>query len=162
MYKQLSPVIRWGDIYRLWDPFKVSNLLFCVCVLVLFYYCAWVRVGASDMHCQGWNILSFLWVRLTHFPSCSAQSGCVDVRVARQVPSCGVCLQPQQVGLLRLLFYHFLIAMDRAILSGRLQIGFPQDFFCHDSIFKCFLPYCSDHWSNLVPRLQLQGLLPVS
>ena len=23
MYKQLSPIIRWGDIYRLWDPFKV-------------------------------------------------------------------------------------------------------------------------------------------
>lgn len=25
-----------------------------------------------------------------------------------------------------------------------------------------WLSFCSDHWSNLVPRLQLQGLLPVS
>ena len=25
LYRQLSPTIRWGDLYRLWDPFKVSN-----------------------------------------------------------------------------------------------------------------------------------------
>jgi len=24
LYKQLSPTIRWGDLYRLWDPFKVN------------------------------------------------------------------------------------------------------------------------------------------
>jgi alpha-galactosidase len=24
IYKQIHPVIRWGDMYRLWDPFKVS------------------------------------------------------------------------------------------------------------------------------------------
>ena len=24
VYKQYAHVINWGDIYRLWDPFKVS------------------------------------------------------------------------------------------------------------------------------------------
>jgi alpha-galactosidase len=24
VYKQIHPVVRWGDMYRLWDPFKVS------------------------------------------------------------------------------------------------------------------------------------------
>ncbi len=24
MYKELAPLIRWGDMYRLWNPFEVS------------------------------------------------------------------------------------------------------------------------------------------
>jgi len=23
LYKLISPIIRWGDLYRLWNPFKV-------------------------------------------------------------------------------------------------------------------------------------------
>jgi alpha-galactosidase len=26
LYKAISPIIRWGDLYRLWDPFKVINM----------------------------------------------------------------------------------------------------------------------------------------
>jgi alpha-galactosidase len=26
IYKHISPVVRWGDLYRLWDPFKVKLL----------------------------------------------------------------------------------------------------------------------------------------
>ena len=25
LYKQVAPVIRWGDMYRLWSPFKVKT-----------------------------------------------------------------------------------------------------------------------------------------
>ena len=25
LFKLLQPIIRWGDLYRLWDPFKVGN-----------------------------------------------------------------------------------------------------------------------------------------
>ena len=43
MYKQLSPIIRWGDIYRLWDPFKVRKMLDCAIfpsfVALLDYLC---------------------------------------------------------------------------------------------------------------------------
>jgi alpha-galactosidase len=31
VYKQIHPVVRWGDLYRLWDPFKVT---YCRCVHV--------------------------------------------------------------------------------------------------------------------------------
>jgi alpha-galactosidase len=27
VYKLIHPVVRWGDMYRLWDPFKVSLLV---------------------------------------------------------------------------------------------------------------------------------------
>jgi alpha-galactosidase len=29
LYKVINPVIRWGDMYRLWDPFKVGTLYAC-------------------------------------------------------------------------------------------------------------------------------------
>jgi alpha-galactosidase len=28
-YKQIAPVVRWGDLYRLWNPFKVHYVVCC-------------------------------------------------------------------------------------------------------------------------------------
>jgi alpha-galactosidase len=39
-YKQIAPIIRYGDLYRLWDPFKVSTnqfTSFLLCYLISFF-----------------------------------------------------------------------------------------------------------------------------
>jgi alpha-galactosidase len=38
LYKLINPVIRWGDMYRLWDPFKVN-----------IAYAAW-RIYSATAH----------------------------------------------------------------------------------------------------------------
>jgi alpha-galactosidase len=41
VYKQVHPVIRWGDQYRLWNPFKVSVVS---CVQMCCYCSAWYAI----------------------------------------------------------------------------------------------------------------------
>ena len=87
IYRQIQPVVRWGDLYRLWDPFKVSTIQ---------------RPLYISVH------TNFLYV---------------------------VVLQ------LNLAAWMY-VSRDK---SQAVVFAFSLN---------------SDHWSNLVPRLQLQGLLP--
>ena len=36
LYRQIAPVVRWGDLYRLWDPFKVSYIVILFVLQVKF------------------------------------------------------------------------------------------------------------------------------
>jgi alpha-galactosidase len=86
VYKQVHPVVRWGDLYRLWNPFKVMTLQHCA------------ECSLNDFQPRVYVQLSFgAWMYV---------------------------LQDKSQAVV------FAFALN------------------------------SDHWSNLVPRLQLQGLNP--
>jgi alpha-galactosidase len=88
LYKLINPVIRWGDMYRLWDPFKVSIAFACVADLLCYCSCLKYKLLLlSDVPC-----LMHVVLILTS----AAESGCLAVRVSRQEPGRGVRVLTEQ------------------------------------------------------------------
>jgi alpha-galactosidase len=75
VYKQVHPVIRWGDQYRLWNPFKVS-VVTCLaqCRYLFGWYTVYLlyRLSSSAIHCfiKLTSVAGFVH-RSTWLPGCT-------------------------------------------------------------------------------------------
>jgi hypothetical protein len=91
LYRLISPIIRWGDLYRLWNPFKVTLIIIIYhhhhissssYIIIIHHHTINDMIGSTVNYCV-WLSLSWCWIPI-------GQSRGLDVRYSRQEPSCGM------------------------------------------------------------------------